>query len=86
MKWTKIDSNNKPEFDKNYLLGIAKKGFIIKEKVFWGELSKIETTKTDKKYVFYTGRLYIGMTTEYFYTTAPTHFIEIDNLPTVPKK
>ena len=79
LKWTKINENNKPCFKKHYLLGIEKKGFFRPERVFYGFLNRIIEEEKGVKYQF-------QITTDYNksdWLTNITHFIEIDDLPSV---
>jgi len=88
MKWTKITEKVRPEFNKQYLLGRAHKNFFYPEYVSYGYLEKIERKK-DKDGEVETLVFYVARTGgfpnpfHYWYESDITHFIEIENLPTL---
>jgi len=83
MQWTKIDENNTPEFETQYLLGVTKKGLFKPEKVYFGWLSSISTTKKGDSYLFEVNQRKGFGEPPYGIVNNITHFIKIEDLPKV---
>ena len=86
LQWQEINSDNKPQFDKQYLLAKAKKGWFSSEKLYYGQLDRVETYQNNEVFVFKIGQFHDSETgcIRYVLGSNITHFLEVD-LPKVGK-
>jgi hypothetical protein len=83
MKWIEINDENKPCFKKQYLLGRAKKSVFKPERIYFGRLDEIQLTESGEKFIYAVEKEKKRGELKYKRTHGITHFIEIDNLPSV---